>query len=102
MTTTIQKGAKIPILEVDQILIYRDGRGLNTFNDGDVLASHTWGDTRNIHVWASSSTEGGLGATAGGKTVFPAVSTSAWLKITYSSGGSNSTGYIPVFNDSLL
>jgi hypothetical protein len=91
-------GAKIPVLEVEKLTFSKDGRGLFVSDDGDVLASVPFGTTTSITAYASSAT-GGYD-----KAILPAASTTAWLKITFISGtGENSyTGYIPVFNETVL
>jgi hypothetical protein len=90
-------GAKIPVLEVEKLTLAKDGRGLYVNDDGDVLASVPFGTTHTIGVYGSG---------AGGWVInaLPAASTTAWLKITYISGTgeTSTTGYIPVFNETVL
>jgi hypothetical protein len=88
MTTSIQKGVKIPVLEVEKLWLTKDGRGLNAFDDADVLCRQTFAKPS---VWAS-----------GGHIPLCAADTVARLKITYVSGTTETVGYIPIFSGSVL
>jgi hypothetical protein len=88
-------GAKIPVLETEKLTLTKDGRGLYVYDDGDILSANTWDA---VNIYASGA---GAGYTI---KVLPAASTTAWLKVIYMSGssGTETTGYIPVFNSTLL
>lgn len=90
MTKSVERGVYLPVLEVEKLSFYRDGRGLEVNDDGDVCASHVWVPEE---CWVSSNQGGAMG--------LPAASSLAWLKITYSSGGSDTVGYIPIFSGSV-
>jgi hypothetical protein len=90
-------GAKIPVLEIEKLTLSKDGRGLYVNDDGDVLASVPFGTNHTINAKASSTAGYVL-------SVLPAASTTAWLKVTFVSGTGAlaTTGYIPVFNETVL
>jgi len=71
-------GSKIPVLEVEKLRFKKDARGLFVCDDGDTFATGTW---------------------TGSGAQLPLQSSSAWLKVTYTSGTSatETAAYIPVF-----
>lgn len=82
-------GAKIPILEVDNLFITNDGRGPIFYNDGtNCLIGRNW---TGVAV-SSNSTR---------PKFFPAASSSGWIKVKTISGSTSteSTYYIPIYSN---
>ena len=91
-------GAKIPVLEIENLYISPDGRGLILYNDGtNFLRS---GDSPWTGV--SSQVAAKKGAT-GGRTFLCTPSSLGWLKIHYVSGSTygptGASAYIPIFRN---
>ena len=87
-------GAKIPVLEIENLFITEDGRGLILYNDATncVIQSGTpW-----TGVYNSSNRI---------ETVkfFPAASSMGWLRVRYISGNTygptGASAYIPIFRN---
>jgi len=82
-------GAKIPVIEVEKLIISRDGRGLYVYSDGDTFYS------------GGASTWTGVSGQSSGSSVkfLVAPSATGWLKVSYASSTTDSigVGYIPVF-----
>jgi len=84
-------GAKIPVLEVEDYLVTKDGRGIILYNDGkNVLLGRNW--TGIPPSSASTKTE-----------CFPAMSSSGWIAVSVISGSTfGPTGaayYIPLYSN---
>jgi hypothetical protein len=87
-------GAKIPVLEIENLFMSNDGRGLIVYNDGtNFLKGRNW-------TGISPSTNSIR------PQYFPAASSSGWLKIHVISGGTNTsygptgqTYYIPFYSN---
>jgi hypothetical protein len=84
-------GAKIPVLEIEDMLITKDGRGLLLSNDGkNVLLGRNW-------TGISSQVAGST------KKFFPAASSSGWVGVRVISGSTyGPTGavyYIPLYSN---
>lgn len=71
-------GAKIPVIEIEQLWIKKSGRGFYGNNDGVTMSGGTWSG---IDV-------------SGTNAMLPAASTNAWIKFTI--GGT--TTYVPGFS----
>ena len=84
-------GAKIPVLEIENLTITKDGRGILLYNDGDNV--HIGKDWTGISSQISNST----------KKFFPAASSSGWVGVNIISGSTfGPTGaiyYIPIFSN---
>jgi hypothetical protein len=84
-------GAKIPVLEVEDYLVTKDGRGIILHNDGkNVLLGRNW-----TGIPPSSNSP---------KTkCFPAISSSGWVGISIISGSTygptGATYYIPIYSN---
>jgi len=76
-------GGKLPVIEIENLTLKKNGRGLYGYNDGTTMSAATW-----TGVWVS----GQLGVKSG--QFLPAASTSAWLKITID----GTAHYFPGFN----
>jgi len=87
-------GAKIPVLEIENLFMSNDGRGLIVYNDGtNFLKGRVWTGIPP----SSASTRAKF---------FPAASSSGWAKVHVISGGTattygatGQTYYIPVYSD---
>jgi hypothetical protein len=84
-------GAKIPVLEVEDMLITKDGRGLILSNDGDnVLLGKNWTGIPPSSLSARPQ-------------FFPAASSSGWVGVRVISGSTyGPTGavyYIPLYSN---
>jgi len=86
-------GSKIPVLEVEKLKIYEDGRGLIFRNDATncvIQSASPWTGVSSNRVGAS-------------KKFFPAPSSLGWLKVHYISGSTyGPTGaacYIPLYRN---
>ena len=84
-------GAKIPVLEIEDLLVTKSGRGLLIYNDGT-----------NVHLgndWTGISSQ----VAGGSKKFFPAASSSGYIGINVISGSTyGPTGaiyYIPIFSN---
>jgi len=84
-------GSKIPVLEIENLLITDNGRGLLVYNDGT-----------NVHLgqdWTGIS--GNISNES--RTFFPAASSSGWIGVNLISGSTyGPTGavyYIPLFSN---
>jgi len=84
-------GAKIPVLETENLLVTKSGRGILIYNDGD-----------NVHLgqdWTGISSQ----AAGADKKFFPAASSSGYIGIHVISGSTyGPTGaiyYIPIFSN---
>jgi len=84
-------GAKIPVLEIENLTLTDNGRGVIFYNDGENI--HLGKDWTGISSNASNSS----------KKFFPAASSSGWLGINIISGNTfGPTGavyYIPLFSN---
>lgn len=80
-------GARLPVVEIEKLMIAEDGRGLNFYDDGTNYKSGG--------AWSAAATSGAIFA------CLPLASCSAWLRVTFMSGSSGSLGYgyIPVLNN---
>ena len=86
-------GAKIPVLEIENLFLTEDGRGLVMHNDAT-----------NFVIQSASPWTGISGQCAGGgKKFFPAASSMGWLKVHYVSsstyGATGAACYIPLFRN---
>ena len=84
-------GAKIPVLETENLLVTKSGRGILVYNDGD-----------NVHLgqdWTGISSQ----AKSAVKKFFPAASSSGYIGVRVISGSTyGPTGaiyYIPIFSN---
>jgi len=84
-------GAKIPVLEIENLTITEDGRGILLYNDGT-----------NVHLgqdWTGISSQ----VTAASKRFFPAASSSGYIGVHIISGSTyGPTGaiyYIPLYSN---
>lgn len=86
-------GAKIPVLEIERLVLTDDGRGLIAYDDGTNF------------LYASTSPWTGISSQVDGasRKFLPAASSLAWLKVHYISGttygATGATGYIPVYRN---
>jgi len=81
-------GAKIPVLEVDNLFISNDGRGPIFYNDGtNCLIGRNWTGIPP----SSASTR---------PKYFPAASSSGWIRVKTISGSTatETTYYIPIYS----
>jgi hypothetical protein len=91
-------GAKIPVLETQNLFISDDGRGLIVYNDGTNFYKG--------RVWTGVVVSGATTTNLRPK-LFPAASSSGWLKIHVISGGAaaatygatGQTYYIPFYSN---
>jgi hypothetical protein len=87
-------GAKIPVLEIENLFLKEDGRGLVVYDDAT-----------NFVVASASPWTGVSSNCAGGsvKQFFPCASSAGWLKVHYVSsstfGATGAAGYIPIFRN---
>jgi len=84
-------GAKIPVLEVENLLVTKNGRGLLIYNDGkNVLLGQSWTGISSNNANAD-------------KKFFPAASSSGYIGINIISGSTyGPTGaiyYIPIYSN---
>ena len=87
-------GAKIPVLEIENLFMSDDGRGLIVYNDGvNFLKGRVWTGVPP----SSASTR---------SKYFPAASSSGWLKVPVISGGTattygatGQTYFIPIYSN---
>jgi hypothetical protein len=81
-------GAKIPVLEIENLFMSDDGRGITVYNDGtNFLKNRCWTGIPN----SSNSTR---------VKFFPAASSSGWVRVKTISGSSaEATYYIPVYSN---
>ena len=81
-------GAKIPVLEIENLFMSDDGRGLIVYNDGtNFLKGRNW-----TGVLPSSNSIR--------PRFFPTASSSGWVRVkTISGSASEATYYIPVYSN---
>jgi len=95
-------GAKIPVLEIENLFISHDGRGLILNEDGgNFKAASTSPWTSYSYATSGNSLKSYPGS--GGKPLLPTASSLGWLKIHYISsstyGATGATAYIPIFTN---
>jgi len=84
-------GSKIPVLEIENLTITKDGRGIVLYDDGD-----------NVNLGESWT---GISSNAAGSTkyFFPALSSSGWVGVHIVSGSTygptGATYYIPLYSN---
>lgn len=90
-------GAKIPVLEIEDLRLKEDGRGFIVHNDASnfVIQSAT--------PWTSTAYDQSGASTRTDHICLPVASSLGWLKIHYVSGSTygptGATCYIPVFRN---
>ena len=90
-------GAVIPVLEIEKLVLKKDGSGLNFYHDG---TSVTVSALTGVSGMVVSGADGIGDNLYENKKFIPAASTAAYLKLNYKSGTSATdyTGYIPVMS----
>ena len=83
--------SKIPVLEVEDFILTNDGAGFNIYDDGTNFKSGG--------AWQSEQTDAMKSTNC-----IPLASCSAWLRVTFMSGATGSTGYgyIPILKNPLV
>jgi len=86
-------GSKIPVLEIENLFLKEDGRGLVMYNDASNFV------IQSASPWTGVSSQS-VGAS---KKFFPAASSMGWLKVHYVSsstyGATGAACYIPLFRN---
>ena len=89
-------GAKIPVLEIENLFIKEDGRGLILYNDGTNLLE------TGASPWTGVNASGGH-AVGDTKKFLTTGSAIGWMKIHYISGSTygptGASAYIPIFKN---
>lgn len=86
-------GAKIPVLEIENLFMKEDGRGVILYNDATnfvIQSASPWTGISSNNVGAN-------------RKFFPAASSMGWLKVHYVSGSTygatGATCYIPLYRN---
>lgn len=86
-------GAKIPVLEIENLFLKEDGRGLILYQDDTNFA------VKSTSPWTGISSQ----SVGNSRKFFPAASSMGWLKVHYISsttyGPTGATAYIPLFRN---
>ena len=86
-------GSKIPVLEIENLFLKEDGRGLVMYNDASNFV------IQSASPWTGISSNN----TAASRKFFPAASSMGWLKVHYVSsstyGATGAACYIPLFRN---